>query len=92
MGESSSVCFPTLVEPDAVFLDFLFLASRDDNDALFPLLLRVAPPLNSRIFWMSKGPTVFVFAMMVLGKTNGVFAFSIAEAEEANNKHAVAPV
>jgi hypothetical protein len=52
----SSACFPTLVPPDAVLLDFLAL--REDSDAVLLLFLRFAPPLNSIIDWMLV-PVVF---------------------------------
>mmetsp|Transcript_16351 Transcript_16351/g.24446 ORF Transcript_16351/g.24446 Transcript_16351/m.24446 type:complete len:106 (+) Transcript_16351:713-1030(+) len=66
-ADGFSSCFPTLVAPDAVLLDFLAL--REDSDAVLLLFLRFAPPLNSRIdwmlvpavFWMPKG-MVLMFA------------------------------
>lgn len=80
-GDSFSGCLPTLVEPDAVFFA-LFLASRDDSDALFPPLLRVAPPLISRMDAMFA--SLFMIMLFVdLTTENGAFPLMIAADEVA---------
>lgn len=51
IADSFSSCFPTFVAPVADFF-FVFLASRDDNDAVLFFRLCFAPPLKSRMDWM----------------------------------------